>query len=495
MLFKMWFYRACIGLVLSSLFAGACAAPGSNSSTTSPSIALSPCSLIETGGQGQLDAKCGTLAVFENRAEQTGRKIDLNIMVVPAINRSPNPDPLFFIPGGPGEAAVESFAGIAPAFRRINQKRDIVLVDQRGTGKSHPLKCLTSDNSDSSLTAQAQLKAQLENCLIKADADPRFYTTSIAMDDLDEVRQALGYDKINLYGGSYGTRAALVYLRQYPQHVRAVILDGVAPPNWTIGPDIARNAQQALDIIFKRCTADKGCSQAFPKASAEFQNLLGSLAQKPVLLNFPDPTSGEPYSLTLTSEYFANTIFNMSYSPETASLLPLLIDVAYRRNDLSLIAAQGVSTSEQVSSAISDGMRFSVLCAEDEPYFNTDVPQTGYMGSSFMKTLQEICTTWPRGDIPANFKDPVSSNVPVLILSGEADPVTPPENGALAAQTLPNSLQIVTPGLGHINIYRGCVTDIATSFIDTASVKDLSIACVKSISPMPFFTSFAGPQP
>jgi pimeloyl-ACP methyl ester carboxylesterase len=436
-----------------------------------------------------LAAKCGTLSVYENRLAAAGRKIDLNIMVVPAINRSPNPDPLFFIPGGPGEAAVESFGMIAPAFRRINQKRDIVLVDQRGTGKSHPLNCDTGD------TPQSQMKVELEKCLANLDADARFYTTALAMDDLNEVRQALGYDKINLYGGSYGTRAALVYLRQYPEHVRAVILDGVAPPNWTLGPDIARNGQHALDIIFNRCTQDKACSQAFPNVPEEFSSLMGSLSQKSVLLNFPNPVSGEPYTLTMTSDSFANTIFNMSYAPETAALLPLLIDTAYRRNDLSLIAAQGVSTSDQVNSAISDGMRYSVLCAEDEPYFNTDTPQTGYMGSSFMNTVREICATWPRGDIPANFKAPVASDAPVLILSGEADPVTPPENGALAAQTLPNSLQIVTPGLGHINIYRGCVTDIATTFIDTASVKDLSTSCVKTILPMPFFTSFAGPQP
>ncbi len=495
MFLNTWFHRTFIGLVVFSLLVGACVAPGATISTTSPSIALSSCSLIEAGGQGQLDAKCGTLSVYENRAAAAGRKIDLNVVVVPAINRSANPDPLFFIPGGPGEAAVESFAGIAPAFRRINQKRDIVLVDQRGTGKSHPLTCLTADNADPSINSQAQIKAELEKCLANEDADPRFYTTAIAMDDLNEVRQALGYDKINLYGGSYGTWAALAYMRQYPEHVRAVILDGVAPPNWTLGPDIARNAQRALDIIFNRCAQDKACSQAFPDAPAEFQSLLGSLSQKSIQLNFPDPISGEPYTLTMTSDFFANTIFNMSYAPETAALLPLLIDAAYRHNDLALIAAQGVSSSEQVSSLISDGMRFSVVCAEDEPYFDTNTPQTGYMASSFMKTFQEICATWPRGDIPANFKDPVSSNAPVLILSGEADPVTPPENGALAAQTLPNSLQIVTPGLGHINIYRGCVTDIATTFIDTASVKGLSITCVKAIAPMPFFISFAGPQP
>ncbi len=491
-----------MGLVLFPMLAGACAAGTANDTPGTPTISLTPCTLVYSGGGGQMDAKCGTLPVYENRQAAAGRKIDLNIMVLPAINRSAAPDPLFFIPGGPGEAAVESFASISPAFRRINQKRDIVLVDQRGTGKSHPLACLTSDNVDTSTPAEAQLKAELEKCLAQIDADPRFYTTSIAMDDLDEVRQALGYKTINLYGGSYGTRAALVYLRQYPDRVRSVILDGVDPPNWSLGDGMARNAQHALDMIFARCQHDVGCNKAFPDVQSEFATLQGKLAQNPIQTTFPDPTSGEPYTLTVTPDYFANTIFNMSYAPETAALLPLLIDTAAKRDDLSLIAAQGVSTSEQIGSLISNGMRFSVLCAEDVPFYKTQQPQTGYqqpetgyMGDFFIKTFTDICATWPRGEIPANFKDPVSSNAPILILSGEADPVTPPENGALAAQTLPNSLQIVTPGLGHINIYRGCVTDIATAFIEKAEIKGLSTSCVQDISPMPFFTSFSGPQP
>jgi pimeloyl-ACP methyl ester carboxylesterase len=451
--------------------------------------------LIEVGGRAQLDAKCGSLAVYEDRSAGTGRKIDLNIMVIPAINRSPNPDPLFFIPGGPGEAAVESFGMIAPAFKRINQKRDIVLVDQRGTGKSHPLKCVIDQNDDHDLSPEQAIKAGLEKCLAQEDADPRFYTTAIAMDDLDQVRQALGYDRINLYGGSYGTRAALAYLRQHPEHVRAVILDGVAPPNWTLGPDVARNAQHALDMIFTRCAQDKACAQTFPDLPAKFNSLLDGLSKKGDDMTITDPVTGEPRSLKVTRDNFANTVFNMSYAPETAALLPLLIDTAYQRKDLSLIIAQGLSTSEQVSSAISNGMRYSVFCSEDVPFYKTDGPQSGYMADFFTRTISEICTIWPRGEIPADFKEPVSSDAPVLILSGEADPVTPPENGALAAQTLPNSLQIVTPGLGHINIYRGCVTDIATTFIDTGTVKGLSTACVQQITPMPFFTSFAGPQP
>jgi pimeloyl-ACP methyl ester carboxylesterase len=490
-----YFQQILTGLLAFSLLMSACATPGATNTLKSPTIPLTPCSLIEAGGQAQMNANCGTLTVYENRAAATGRKINLNIMVLPAINRSADPDPLFFIPGGPGEAAVESFASIAPAFKRINQNRDIVLVDQRGTGKSHPLPCLISVNPDINTPPEAQLKTELNKCLAKLDADPRFYTTAIAMDDLDEIRQALGYDKINLYGGSYGTRAALAYVRQYPDRVRAVILDGVDPPNWSLGPDISRNAQRALDLIFSRCEEDQACHQAFPDVIAEFATLEAQLSQKSIRVTFPDPLTSEPYTLTVTPDFFSNTIFNMSYAPETAALLPLLIDTAYHRDDLSLISAQGVTTNEQVSSLISDGMRFSVLCSEDVPFYNNAAPQTGYMKDYFIKTFTEICANWPRGEIPANFKDPVSSNVPVLILSGQADPVTPPENGALAAQTLPNSLQIVTPGLGHINIYRGCIPDIATTFIETASIKDLSTACVNNIAPAPFFVSFSGPQP
>jgi pimeloyl-ACP methyl ester carboxylesterase len=321
----------------------------------------------------------------------------------------------------------------------------------------------------------------------------------MAVEDLDRVRAALGYETINLYGGSYGTRVALEYLRRYPERTRAVILDGAAPPNWTLGLTVARDAQHALDTLFQRCAADPECNAAFPRLPEKFEALLDILRKGPVELELTDPVSGEPTQFTLTYDFFAGTIHSMTYAPETAALLPLLIHTAYTRNDFSLIAAQGIANTEQVAKSISTGMRFSVLCTEDAPYFEAlpsgSNDQSDYLGDYFMKTFTEICETWPRGTIPADFKEPVRSEAPVLIISGEADPVTPPENGDLTAQTLANSLHIIVPGHGHINIFRGCLGALATEFIEAGSASNLDTDCVQTLRPMPFFLSFSGPQP
>lgn len=441
------------------------------------------------------EPQCGTLRVYEDRAAGTGRQIELSVVVIPAVSRNPAPDPLFFIPGGPGESAAKSYPVVAAAFEKVNQKRAIVLVDQRGTGKSHPLTCdfgADAESGDSSDPAAAQRLYQ--KCLQSLDADPRFYTTAIAMDDLDQVRAALGYDQINLYGASYGTRAALAYLRQHPDHTRSVILDGVAPPDWTLGDGSAAIAQRALDQLFARCAADAACRNAFPDLPAEFQGLLERLAAQPVSVSLDHPITGEPTTTTFERSRFVNTVHQMSYTAETAALLPLLIHTAYAQNDFQRFAALTLSTETDLGEAISPGMRMSVVCAEDAPFF-TAAPDPGYLGELVDEAFTSMCAVWPRGEIPADFHQPVRSEKPVLLISGGADPATPPENAEHAAQTLPNSLHVVVPGMGHINIYRGCLPRLAAQFIEDGSTAGLDPACAEQITPLPFFINFNGPQP
>lgn len=483
-------------ILLGVLFAVACAAlPETPEPRATPVVPFESCQISTPGVENQLAGKCTSLSVYENRAAQSGRQIDLHIVVLPAISRKPASDPLFFLAGGPGEAASESFLIVSSAFEAINQKRDIVLVDQRGTGQSHALQCQDTGGEEISAYDSKQVKAAVQHCLTNLVADPRFYTTAIAMDDLDQVRQALGYEQINLYGVSYGTRAALAYMRQYPQHVRSAILDGVAPPNWTLGPDSAKNAQQALNNLFDRCIQEPACKEAYPNLRSEFQSLLNDLKTMPAHLSIPDPTSGEKRDITVDQDSFASTIFNMSYTSETAALLPLLVHTASIRNDLSLIAAQGLSDTETVSARLSEGMRFSVMCSEDIPFFPANLVETGYLGDNFIRSFRDVCSIWPRGEIPANFKDPVTSSAPVLILSGADDPVTPPANGELAASTLSNHLHLVVAGQGHVNIFRGCIPRLVNSFIEKGSAVGLNTACVQEIDAMPFFINFSGPTP
>lgn len=434
--------------------------------------------------------------VFENRLSGVGRQIELRFAVIPAVSRNPAPDPVFFIPGGPGEAATESYVSISSAFQKISRKRAIILLDQRGTGDSHSLQCDLGDEQEISGQEEGEQTDEILNaCLSELDADPKMYTTSIAMDDLDQLRQELGYDLINLYGASYGTRAALVYLRQHPEHVRSVILDGAVPPQWTLGPSVAADGQRALDMIFKNCSDDPDCTLAFPDLPSRFQKIINQLTIAPIEVVLDGPIDGKPDTVILTKENFGNTIHLMSYNAETAALLPLWIYNASEHGDFRPIAAQTVSTMKLVSQSISSGMRFSVICAEDVPFYDQEPTSKGYLGDYIPKAFSEICQTWPKADIPPDFKTAVHSDAPVLILSGELDPVTPPANGDLTAQTLPNSLHIIAPGMGHVNIFRGCIPNLAASIIESGTIENLDISCVNDIQLVPFFLNFSGPHP
>jgi pimeloyl-ACP methyl ester carboxylesterase len=219
---------------------------------------LKPC----TGYDTPVDAYCGTLKVYESRATKQGRQIDLNIVVLPALRSDAQPDPLFFLAGGPGQGAAQLAKLVRDIFRRVQSDRDIVLVDQRGTGKSNPLNCLDDDDSLQSLMeTPEQALEKLKACQAKYDADLTLYTTPIAMDDLDDVRAFLGYERINVYGGSYGTRAALVYMRQHGERVRTAILDGVAPPNMRLPLYFPRDTQRAFELLARDCAADRAATR------------------------------------------------------------------------------------------------------------------------------------------------------------------------------------------------------------------------------------------
>ncbi len=456
-----------------------------------------PFSNCQVGGPGiaiHIPARCTSLKVYEDRQAQSGKQISLNIAVIPAVSRSPDPDPVFFLAGGPGEAATQSYVVLAGAFQRLNLKRDIVLVDQRGTGQSNKLDCPDAPNEDEQALA-ASLASQVQACLAKLPGDPRFYTTPIAMDDLDQVRQALGYTQINLYGASYGTRAALVYARQYPQHVRTLVLDGVVPLDWSIGPDVSADAQHALDLDFARCAADPKCGAAFPGLAEEFTGLLKRLETSPAQVSAPDLTSGKPVTTTFGAAELASTVHLMSYTPETIAMLPLLVHQAYAWQDYRPLASQASNSQNNLSQSISGGMRLAVLCTEDAPFWSSAPASTGYLGDGFITSLKEICSVWPKGSLPPDFKKPVVSTAPALLISGEVDPITPPRNATQAAQTLPEGRQVEVPGHGHVNVSSGCMPVVLFNFIEKGSTTGLDTSCLKDSHPLPFFLNLNGPTP
>lgn len=496
---RRYFLKGFLFSIFLILFTACAAATPTPTPQPAATIPLSSCQLSAPELSLNISARCGKLAVYENRASPTSRMIDLNIAIVPAASPEPATDPLFFLAGGPGQAATESYPQISFAFNQIHQSRDIVLVDQRGTGKSNPLTCSAPGPGSENSSNASSLTAWAEDCLKQLDGDPRYYTTSIAVQDLDQVRAALGYERINLYGVSYGTRVAQTYLQQFPDHVRAVILDGVVPQTEDLGLNVARNAQHAIDLIFQRCTEDSACQSSFPALNSEFTNLVGSLKIKSVSTNVVHPISGEIQTIEFTHEELANTIRLLSYTSETAALLPLQVHTAQKSADFSLLAAQYLIVADQVDQGIANGLNYSVLCSEDVPFYTPaqadQANQGTYMGNLLTDQLFEICKVWPRGEIPADFKEPVRSNAPILMMSGEDDPVTPPSNAETAAKTLTNSLSLVARGQGHNVIYRSCLPLIAASFMDTATVQGLQAGCLQGLEPMPFFVNFSGPVP
>jgi pimeloyl-ACP methyl ester carboxylesterase len=432
--------------------------------------------------------------VPEDRKTSDGRRIDLFLAVVPAIADHPEPDPLVFLAGGPGQAATESFVQLPQAFARISRHRDIVLLDQRGTGGSHALDCDVPTDLE---LARADVAALARSCLESLEANPRLYTTSVAVDDLEALRRALGYERWNLYGVSYGSRVALAYLRRYPAHVRSVILDGVVPPDVALGPGISRNAQRGLDAIFARCEADPACSQAFPELRLHVEALAARLEARPLELSLRDPATGSPTKLRLTRDRFAGAVRLLSYAPETASLLPLLVETAFRDGDFAPLAAQSLILERELEESFSYGMQFAVACTEDVPFASTDAKSTEatYLGSQPFRFLAQICAEWPQGVRPADFRTPVVSDVPVLLLSGELDPITPPSDAARAAETLRRSRHIVAPGQGHSVAARGCIPRLMSQFVDAGSATDLDTDCVAALEPAPFFLRMSGPAP
>lgn len=473
--------------ILWAILVASCAPRPSALPADRSSIALEDCVLRSPGVQLQVDAKCGSLTVPENPADPESRPIELNIAVVEAIKRSPEPDPLFILVGGPGQSAVETYPAMAPSVFRIHEGRDIVLVDQRGTGESNPLRCL---NPEAETLEDEEVLPLLKDCPKTLNADPRFYTTDIAMQDLDRVRSLLGYETINLYGISYGTRAALVYLKMYPSRVRSLILDAVVDPSFILYQDAARDGQQALELFFERCEADEDCSAAYPELRSEFDAILQTLEESPVDLTIPHPITREPLEFTVTPTMFANIIFNTLYVPDLVAMLPLSIHQAYTEQDYAPLITQAFL----LDAGIYEGMFYAVACTEDAPRLSEEEGSQSIFGGN-VQNFVEVCEAWPKGNVPKVVHEPVTSEVPVLMFSGEADPITPPWHAEELRQSFPNSLHLVFSGMGHGNGNSDCARKIMDTFIEAGSTQDLDTACVESVNPPPFFVDFSGPRP
>jgi pimeloyl-ACP methyl ester carboxylesterase len=463
-------------------------------------LVLSPCELAHPLRLTVVPAECGRLQVPEDRGNPGGRTLWLYVARVPAISRRKLADPLFVLAGGPGQAASAFYATVAGAFTRINRDRDIVLIDQRGTGQSNLLNC---PEEDEGLTraSDAETERRTRACLatLQKKANVALYTTSIAVQDLEAVRRALGYPKINLYGVSYGTRVAQHYVRRFPGNVRAVILDGVLPPALAVGPAVALDGEAALQAILARCAADAPCHARFPDLAGDYRAVRAALERAPVRVRLPDPASGAPKELEFGSDQLAVVLRLASYSADYAALLPLLLHGARAGGDYAQLAAQFLLLQRSFND-IATGMHNSVVCAEDVPFYDAQAIDRARLAATFMGTAQVdglrlVCGLWPRGPVDADLHAPLDSTVPALLLSGSADPVTPPAYAAQAAAGFRHARQLVLEGFGHGQLTAPCMGRVLARFLEVPDPQALDASCTQRDRPMPFFVTQNGPAP
>jgi pimeloyl-ACP methyl ester carboxylesterase len=444
---------------------------------------LHPC----VSAEGPLDAYCGSLEVPENPAAPAGRRISLKLVVAPALRRDPAPDPLFVVLGGPGDGAASSASLLLPLFKRFEIDRDIVLVDQRGTGASNPLECFPKESSRTLEERVEQPLAPWESCLKRLHADVRLYTTRYAADDLDEVRRYLGYAQINLWGASYGTRFALVFLARHPGAVRAVVLDSAAPPDAPAPLYWARDGERALDRLIADCARDAACHTQFPGLDATVRATLDRAAARPVV-SVADPRTGAIVTASISRDLIAGVILAQLYSSASAAQLPLMLSRAAQGDFQPLV-------SIALEAPPLSGAFLSVYCSEDAPRFTRDdalrESAGTFLGTAALDTAFKPCAIWPKGEAPA-LVEPPRTPVPVLVLSGAEDPVAPPAWGARIAATLPNARQIAVPGTGHLVTPSGCVPLLIGEFLKTADARALDAACVAQLHRPPFLTSLNG---
>lgn len=456
--------------------------------TSARPLALRPCTvagIVE-------EVRCGAYEVYEDRRARAGRRIALNVIVLPARQSPAAPDPLFVLAGGPGEAATNMAAFMAGEFPALREQRDIVLVDQRGTGSSNRLQCELG-SLDARLHAVMTIGVSAEalrrcRSVLEQRADLRLYTTPIAMDDLDDVRAALGYERINLYGGSYGTRAAFVYMRQHPARVRSVVMRAIAPVDMRAVLPSARHGQRALDGLIAACGGDTACARAYPRIRGELSGVLAHLAESPVVVPAPAAIAGGE-TIRITRDLFAGALPFLLADPQGARIVPLLIQRAHAGDFAPfVVAVSPVATG--YTRFLSLGMALSVLCSEDGAAIDdAAIPHETagtFLGEHRVRNQLAACREWPRGDVPGSYYEPVVSSAPVLMISGEYDPIDGLDLAERAARLLPNARHVVIPGGAHQPQFPGCLRDVMQEFVVRGSAAGLDASCVAEIRQPPF---------
>lgn len=452
---------------------------------------IAPC----TVGASSTAAACGTFGVYENRRGHTGRTISLRVVVLKA--KHATRQAIAVIAGGPGQSAT-AFApkvadgGFDNALSALRDKYDLLFVDNRGMGQSNPFTCdLTPvDNPDTYFRELWPTKL-LVACRAKSAAshDLSKYNTDNAVDDLDDLRAALGYPKIVVDGGSYGTYFALVYVRKHGRHVESAVLDSIDPPHFQEPPGSPAGAQTALDGLIAKCRRDTACQRQFPKFPEHFQAVVHRLDKG----TLPVPLDNR--ALALSKEVFVDQVRHAMYDPYLASYVPYIFERAYQRDYAPL--GQLVQTeSRSFANDVNTGANLSYVCAETMPFINEAQLRAAaahsFAGDLRFRAEQRACSIWSVQAMPRDFDNPVRSDIPMLFISATDDPGTPPRNGEMAMRYLPNAREVLVQGAGH-STQTPCTERLVAQFVRARSARGLNVSrCTGDFKAPPFATSMVG---
>ncbi len=465
-------------------------------------LAFRACELPQKNSGATTSAFCAPFSVPENRAAASGRKLALRLALIKSDAVTADRDIVVFLAGGPGQSAVDTWPQIASAFAPLLAHHHVLLLDQRGTGGSNALTCKPDKKTDAATDDNGVFDAEkvrqhTRECLddVSRHADPRFYSTTDAVADLEAVRQALGAPVFDLVGVSYGTRMAQQYALRHADGVRSIVLDSVVPDESALGEDFAENLDAALKAQFSLCIKAPACAKAFGDPYASLMQLREALRAKPQDYTYRDPVTFETQHKHLDAYTLAGLVRMFAYSPETAALLPLSIAEGLR-GDYTPLAGQTQILTGDMADLSENAMQLSVVCSEDADLL-APRPQDAdtLLGTSLVDGIKAACEVWPHGTRPADFHAPLKTATPALILEGALDPVTPPRYGEQVLKGLSNGRLLIAQGQGHNVIGRGCIPKLVGEFVDKLQPKTLDAKCVDQLGPMPAFVNFNGAAP
>lgn len=447
--------------------------------------ALEPCIV-----QGLAEpADCTTVRVAESPG---GRAIDLRVVVLRAATATPLGDPIVPLAGGPGQGTAELAAIFLPRLNAFRERRDLVFIDQRGTGASNPLHC-QAPRETTALMGVLFEPGRLAACRdeLSRRADLTRYTTSIAAADYEAVFDQLGYRQVNIIGTSYGSRLGLELTRRLPSRVRTLTIEAVVPTSFAWPSNGAPDMQAALDALADDCAAEPACAQAFPRFRQDIDVAFARVRRDPEMVNVRDPDNGSVSAVPFGTTDLAYATRGLLYGNDALSL-PLWFRRA-AEGDFTALAQAYVNRARALDAQIARGVHLGVYCAEDTPFVDWKAAEDAAAGTRIDRYLihqyRRACEIWPRGAVDPSFREPVTGNVPTLIMSGRRDPVTPPRTAIEAARTLTRSRVVVFPRGGHggDGLTSGnCRAGILQRFIESADPAGVDSTCASLDPSLPF---------